>query len=52
MTETATGRSDSGFMVILVASVLGLLLVPLLARAIKREAAPRPAVGAAAGAHS
>lgn len=52
MTETATGRSDSGFMVIVVASVLGLLLVPLLARAIRREAAPRPAVGAAAGAHS
>ncbi|WP_250455485.1 MFS transporter [Caballeronia sp. ATUFL_M2_KS44] len=52
MTETATGRSDSGFMVIVVASVLGLLLVPLLARAIRREAAPRPTVGAAAGAHS
>ncbi|MFZ6646024.1 MFS transporter [Undibacterium sp. TJN25] len=37
MAETATGRSDSGFTVILVAAVLGLLLVPLLARAIRNE---------------
>ncbi|SAL45206.1 major facilitator transporter [Caballeronia peredens] len=44
MTETATGRSDSGFMVILAASVLGLMLVPLLDRAIRREANPHSAV--------
>ncbi|QSN64073.1 MFS transporter [Caballeronia sp. M1242] len=38
MTETVTGRSDSGFLVIVVASVLGLALVPVFARAIRREA--------------
>ncbi|QNB06138.1 MFS transporter [Herbaspirillum frisingense] len=37
MAETATGRSDSGFMVILGAAILGLLLLPLLALAIARE---------------
>ncbi|CAM2195675.1 Major facilitator transporter [Paraburkholderia kururiensis] len=40
LTETVTGRSDSGFNVVVVASVLGLLLVPLLAKAI--QAAERP----------
>ncbi|TDV16490.1 MFS transporter [Paraburkholderia caballeronis] len=37
MTETLSGRSDSGFTVILAASVFGLALVPLLAKAIRRE---------------
>jgi MFS family permease len=37
MAETASGRSDSGFLVILVAGVLGLLLVPVLAKAIRAE---------------
>jgi len=40
MTETATGRSDSGFYVILIASVVGLALVPLYARAVRRADAP------------
>ena len=37
MAEAATGRSESGFLVILVAAILGLLLVPLLAIAFARE---------------
>ena len=37
MAEAATGRSESGFMVILIAAILGLLLVPLLAIAFARE---------------
>lgn len=37
MAETATGRSDAGFSVILAAAVLGMLLIPVLARAIKNE---------------
>jgi hypothetical protein len=37
MAETSSGRSDAGFTVILVAAVLGLALVPLLARAIRGE---------------
>jgi predicted MFS family arabinose efflux permease len=37
MAETATGRSDAGFNVILGAAILGLLLVPLLARSIRNE---------------
>jgi MFS family permease len=37
MVEAATGRSESGFMVILIAGILGLLLVPLLAIAFARE---------------
>ncbi|SDV50751.1 MFS transporter [Chitinasiproducens palmae] len=54
ITETVTGRSDSGFFVILAASLLGLALVPVFARAIRREAAlPEPvARDAAAGIHS
>ncbi|WP_027798097.1 MFS transporter [Paraburkholderia dilworthii] len=42
LAETATGRSDSGFNVVVVASVLGLCLVPALAKAI--HSAERPAV--------
>ncbi|WP_042263667.1 MFS transporter [Paraburkholderia heleia] len=42
LAETITGRSDSGFKVVVVASVLGLCLVPALARAIHN--AERPAV--------
>ncbi|WP_227246687.1 MFS transporter [Paraburkholderia caribensis] len=38
MAETSSGRSDAGFSVILVAAVLGLALVPLLAKAIRGEA--------------
>ncbi|ALL71053.1 D-galactonate transporter (plasmid) [Paraburkholderia caribensis MBA4] len=38
MAETSSGRSDAGFTVILVAAVLGLALVPLLAKAIRGEA--------------
>ncbi|NYI00407.1 MFS transporter [Cupriavidus plantarum] len=37
MAEAATGRSASGFAVIIGAAVLGLLIVPLLARAIDNE---------------
>jgi MFS family permease len=37
LAETGSGRSDAGFTVIIVASVAGLLLVPLLARAIRYE---------------
>src|SRR6478609_11700377 len=37
LAETVTGRSDSGFYIILVASLLGLLLVPVFAKAIRRE---------------
>ncbi len=37
LAETASGRSDAGFTVILAASVAGLALVPLLARAMRRE---------------
>ncbi|SAK98926.1 major facilitator transporter [Caballeronia fortuita] len=44
LAETMTGRSDSGFNVVVGASVLGLLLVPLLAKSI--HAAERPAGGA------
>jgi MFS family permease len=40
LAETITGRSDAGFNVVLAASVLGLLLVPLLAKAIR--SADRP----------
>ncbi|WP_321798243.1 MFS transporter [Caballeronia sp. J97] len=46
LAETMTGRSDSGFNVVVAASVLGLLLVPLLAKSIR--AAERPAGGAEA----
>lgn len=54
LTETVTGRSDSGFYIILVASLLGLLLVPVFARAIRREAeaSPPPGNASAAGVHS
>ncbi|MDR6392532.1 MFS transporter [Paraburkholderia phenoliruptrix] len=44
LAETLTGRSDSGFKFIVGASVLGLLLIPLLAKAIR--AAERPIPGA------
>jgi MFS family permease len=37
LTETASGRSDSGFIVIVAAAALGLALVPLLAKAIRFE---------------
>lgn len=37
LAETASGRSDAGFNVVVAASVIGLLLVPLLAKAIKAE---------------
>jgi MFS family permease len=40
LAETASGRSDAGFTVVVVASILGLLLVPLLAKAIKVEDRP------------
>ena len=40
LAETVTGRSDSGFNVVVAASVLGLCLVPLLSKAIR--AAERP----------
>jgi len=48
LAETMTGRSDTGFHVVVAASVLGLLLVPLLAKAIR--AAARPALGTGASA--
>lgn len=37
LAETASGRSDAGFNVVVAASVIGLLLVPLLAKAIKAD---------------
>lgn len=37
LAENASGKSASGFSVVVVASILGLLLVPLLARAIQSE---------------
>jgi MFS family permease len=43
MAETASGRSSSGFTVVVVAAVLGLLLVPVLAKAIRDEDRPTKA---------
>jgi MFS family permease len=43
LAESVSGRSDAGFTVILVASIAGLALVPLLARAIRHETG-RPAM--------
>jgi MFS family permease len=43
MAETASGRSSSGFTVVVVAAVLGLLLVPALAKAIRDEDRPTKA---------
>jgi MFS family permease len=40
MAETASGKSASGFTVVVAAAVLGLVLVPLLAKAIRLEARP------------
>lgn len=40
LAEKASGLSSSGFYVIVTAAVLGLLLVPLLAKAINREESP------------
>ena len=45
LAETITGRSDSGFNVVVVASVLGLCLVPLLAKAIRAAEHLVPATG-------
>lgn len=41
LAEKASGLSSSGFYVIVAAAILGLLLVPLLARAIKAEPTPQ-----------
>jgi MFS family permease len=46
LAETLTRRSDAGFNVIVAASVIGLCLVPLLAKAIRAE--ERPVAGHAA----
>ena len=43
LAEKATGLSSSGFYVIVGAAILGLLLVPLLAKAIDAEPTPRVA---------
>jgi MFS family permease len=43
LAEKASGLSSSGFYVIVGAAILGLLLVPLLARAINAEPTPQPA---------
>lgn len=40
MAETMSGRSDAGFNVVVVASILVLVLVPLLAKAIRHEQRP------------
>jgi uncharacterized membrane protein YhaH (DUF805 family) len=40
LAETLSHRSDAGFKVIVAASVIGLCLVPLLARAIRAEQQP------------
>lgn len=45
LAEAITGRSDSGFNVVVVASVLGLCLVPLLAKAIHTAERAVPATG-------
>lgn len=50
LAETVSGRSDAGFNVIVGASVIGLCLVPLLARAIRAETRPAAGTGAIAGA--
>lgn len=47
LAEAASGRSDAGFNIVVAASVLGLLLVPLLARAIRNEDRPVVSGGAA-----
>jgi MFS family permease len=49
MAEAATGKSASGFAVVVGAAALGLLLVPMLAKAIQLEAG---ATGSLAGAHA
>jgi MFS family permease len=46
--ETSSGRSDAGFTVILIAGVLGLALVPVLARAMRSEAGVLASSGPAA----
>jgi MFS family permease len=43
LAETATGRSDAGFNIVVAASIIGLCLVPLLARAIRIEERPAAA---------
>lgn len=40
LAETMTGRSDAGFNVVVVASVLGLCLVPALAKAVQSDQRP------------
>ncbi|RZT35538.1 MFS transporter [Cupriavidus agavae] len=40
LAETASGRSSTGFYVILAAAVLGLVMIPMLARAIRHEEQP------------
>ncbi|SAL11708.1 MFS transporter [Caballeronia humi] len=45
LAETMSGRSDAGFKIIVAAAVLGLLLVPLLAKAIRAEERPATADG-------
>ncbi|GAB2923116.1 MFS transporter [Paraburkholderia jirisanensis] len=47
LVETLSHRSDAGFKVIVAASVIGLCLVPLLARAIRAEEQPAAARAAA-----
>ncbi|RQN39522.1 MFS transporter [Paraburkholderia tropica] len=48
LAEAVSGRSDAGFTVILVASIGGLALVPLLARVIRQESG-RPSLAVPAG---
>ena len=46
LAETMTGRSDSGFNVVVAASIIGLCLVPLLAKAIRAADQPMAAAQA------
>jgi predicted MFS family arabinose efflux permease len=45
LAETMSGRSDAGFKIIVAAAVLGLVLVPMLAKAIRAEERPATADG-------
>lgn len=52
LAETMTGRSDAGFNVVVAASIIGLCLVPLLAKAIRNADQPLGAQHAVLGART
>lgn len=51
LAEAMTGRSDAGFNIVVAASVLGLILVPLLAKAIHTAERPSYRAGGASDLH-